>query len=229
MGKKFVIGDIHGAFRALHQCMDRSSFDFEHDTLICLGDVCDGWPETRACLDLLMEIKNLIYLLGNHDTWTMSWMDTGCMEEIWLLQGGKATIQSFEKPVPEMYRQFFQRALPYHEDGDRLFVHAGFDPQQPIHAQPLTTLIWDRALANACLDLHRMGLHQPLTPYREVYIGHTPVPTEEPLHAGGIWMMDTGGGWSGKLSMMNLETYKIYQSDWVPQLYPEAPGRQKWR
>ncbi len=49
MGKTFVIGDIHGAYRALRQCLERSTFDFEKDRLICLGDVCDGWPETKAC------------------------------------------------------------------------------------------------------------------------------------------------------------------------------------
>ncbi len=47
MGRTFVIGDIHGAYRALRQCLDRADFDYESDHLICLGDVCDGWPDTK--------------------------------------------------------------------------------------------------------------------------------------------------------------------------------------
>lgn len=37
--REFVIGDIHGAYRALRQCLTRSDFNYDHDHLICLGDV----------------------------------------------------------------------------------------------------------------------------------------------------------------------------------------------
>jgi len=46
MGRTLVIGDIHGAYKALVQCLERSGFDKEKDTLITIGDVCDGWHET---------------------------------------------------------------------------------------------------------------------------------------------------------------------------------------
>ena len=45
------MGDIHGAYRALRQCLQRAQFDDENDHLICLGDVCDGWPETKAVIE----------------------------------------------------------------------------------------------------------------------------------------------------------------------------------
>ena len=83
MGRQFVIGDIHGAYRALIQCMERARFDRDTDSLICLGDVCDGWPETRRCVDELLTIPNLVYVLGNHDTWLLKWMKTGDVENIW--------------------------------------------------------------------------------------------------------------------------------------------------
>ena len=44
MGRRIVCGDIHGAHLALLQCLERSNFDFENDTLILIGDVVDGWP-----------------------------------------------------------------------------------------------------------------------------------------------------------------------------------------
>jgi serine/threonine protein phosphatase 1 len=39
--------------------------------------------------------------------------------------------------------------------------------------------------------------------------------------------MDTGAGWQGKLSMMNIDTKEIFQSDPVPDLYPKYRGRAK--
>jgi serine/threonine protein phosphatase 1 len=38
-------------------------------------------------------------------------------------------------------------------------------------------------------------------------------------------MMDTGAGWSGTLSMMNIETKEVFCSDPLPQLYPGIKGR----
>jgi len=58
--------------------------------------VCDGWPETRQAIDELLKIKNLTYILGNHDFWTLEWMREGVAEEIWLSQGGDATVNSYK-------------------------------------------------------------------------------------------------------------------------------------
>ena len=41
-GRRFAIADIHGNNRALLQVLHRCNFDYENDTLICLGDVVDG-------------------------------------------------------------------------------------------------------------------------------------------------------------------------------------------
>jgi fructose-1,6-bisphosphatase len=53
-----------------------------------LGDVCDGWPDTKWCIDELLKIKNITYVWGNHDQWTRNWMKTKIVEEIWRSQGG---------------------------------------------------------------------------------------------------------------------------------------------
>jgi serine/threonine protein phosphatase 1 len=47
--RAFVIGDLHGAYKALEQCLDRSGFDYENDVLIQLGDIADGYPEVYEC------------------------------------------------------------------------------------------------------------------------------------------------------------------------------------
>jgi serine/threonine protein phosphatase 1 len=38
-------------------------------------------------------------------------------------------------------------------------------------------------------------------------------------------MMDTGAGWSGVLSMMDIDTKRVFISEHVPSLYPGVKGR----
>jgi serine/threonine protein phosphatase 1 len=224
---RFVIGDIHGAHRALLQCLQRAHFKYETDLLIALGDVCDGWPETRQAVDELLKIKNLKFILGNHDYLTLQWMQFGLKHEEWLDQGGPATLQSYNEIAIEAHKNFFEGAYPYLIIENTLFVHAGFNPLKRIEEQSLEQFLWDRTLARIAIDFYNKGIEAPLTVYDEVYIGHTPIGLGRPLHACGIWLMDTGAGWSGVLSLMNIDTKEVFTSDPVPSLYPGVTGRKQ--
>jgi serine/threonine protein phosphatase 1 len=226
MSKTFVIGDIHGAHKALLQCLQRSHFNYETDHLICLGDVCDGWPETRQAIEELMKIKKLTYILGNHDFWTLEWMRDGFADEVWLEQGGNATVLSYSGAVPTTHQHFLENALPYLKLNNDLFVHAGIDPLAPVESQTIQTFLWDRKFAQTALLLHNKSAHANLTGFDNVYIGHTPI-AAPPIRACEVWLMDTGAGWSGKLSMMNIATNEIFMSDPVPNLYAGIEGRKK--
>jgi serine/threonine protein phosphatase 1 len=81
--KTYVIGDIHGGYRALVQVLERSGFDYENDKLISLGDVCDGWSQTAECFEHLFTIKNLIYIKGNHDEWTQRFLKSIPQNNAW--------------------------------------------------------------------------------------------------------------------------------------------------
>ena len=67
--KTFVMGDVHGAYKALKQCLERASFDYQNDCLIQLGDIADGGNEVYECVEELLKIKNLVAIKGNHDDW----------------------------------------------------------------------------------------------------------------------------------------------------------------
>jgi serine/threonine protein phosphatase 1 len=226
MSKTFVIGDIHGANRALVQCLERSGFNYASDHLICLGDVCDGWPETKQAIDELMKIKNLTYILGNHDYWTLEWMREGVDDNIWVEQGGAATIQSYSDGVPIEHIEFLEQAKPYLILNNNLFVHAGIDWRVPIERQTMQFFLWDRTMARTAMANQTKSPHKNLTIYNEVYIGHTPI-ADPPQRMCEIWFMDTGAGWSGKLSMMDIHSKEIFMSDPVPELYPGIAGRSK--
>jgi serine/threonine protein phosphatase 1 len=46
-----------------------------------------------------------------------------------------------------------------------------------------------------------------------------------PLRYCEVTDLDTGGGWEGKLTIMDLDTREFWQSDFVYTLYPEEKGR----
>lgn len=75
--KTYAIGDIHGAYKALIQCFKRAKFDYKQDRLIVLGDVCDGYPDVKQCIDELLRIKHCDLVIGNHDMWSLDWVLRG--------------------------------------------------------------------------------------------------------------------------------------------------------
>lgn len=228
MPKTFVIGDIHGAHRALLQCFEKSKFNRDEDTLICLGDVADGWPETNQAIEELLKVKNLIYVLGNHDFWTLEWMISGYPEDTWLEQGGQATIDSYHSKAPDEHVQFLKQAKPYHIHKNKLFVHAGIQMDRLLEEQGIQTFLWDRSFARLAKRQHAIDRNKQLTQFDAVFIGHTPIPDPHPIQYCEVWMMDTGAGWSGRLSMMDIDTLESFVSDPIPKLYPGVTGRTKF-
>ncbi|MDO8736073.1 MAG: metallophosphoesterase [Thermoleophilia bacterium] len=225
--KTFVLGDIHGAYRALIQVFKRSGFDAQKDRLIFLGDVVDGWSQVPESIEELMRVKNLIHLLGNHDNWALDWMLEGFRPDIWIEQGGLSTMQAYAsrewRAKKKEHRDFLRKArLKFLDEENRLYVHAGIDIMKSLDEQKASYLIWDRML---------FDWTEGVPDYREIFIGHTVTLTEDtdkPLHFGekdNIWRLDTGAGYYGKLTIMDVETKDYWQSDPVTELYPDEPGR----
>jgi serine/threonine protein phosphatase 1 len=129
--------------------------------------------------------------------------------------------------VPKAHLDFFNHAVPYYLLGNKLFVHAGIDLHRPLEQQDVQVFSWDRTLVQKAWNLFAKEISVKLTNFDEVYIGHTPIPFEWPIRSCEIWMMDTGAGWSGVLSLMDIETKTVFTSDRVPSLYPGVKGRTK--
>lgn len=237
--KTFVIGDIHGAHKALVQCLERSGFNKKEDKLIFLGDVCDGWPDVYECVEELLTIENQIDILGNHDEWFRRWLLTGVHPDRWI-QGGLGTYKSYERNmermdpglVPIEHWKFFQHMALYHKDDERdaFFVHAGFDRYKSIadnKADDPAIFYWDRTLWDRAMFAKHDKL-QTVDDFKEIFIGHTTCSRLRkglPVKAGGIWNLDTGAGWEGKLTIMDVDTKHFWQSDIVETLYPEDTSR----
>lgn len=225
--KTYVLGDIHGAYRALTQVFERSGFDAQRDRLIFLGDAVDGWSQSPESIEELMRVKHLVHLLGNHDFWALNWLLNGKRPAIWVEQGGLATMEAYSqrewRAKKGEHLDFLMKGrLKFLDEENRLFVHAGIDPRVPLDQQVETDLVWDRML---------FDLVDGVPDYKEIFIGHTVTLTEgtdKPLQFGekdNIWRLDTGAGYYGKLTIMDVETKEYWQSDPVTELYPDEPGR----
>ena len=227
--RKFVIGDIHGAYLAFEQCLKRAGFSNESDQLICLGDLSDGYPQTYEVLDRLAKIKKLILIKGNHDLWLLDWLKTNAADSSWFLQGGMATVQSLKsKPIHQKHMTCLESALLYYEDDNQLFVHAGILPKKKISKQDERIFLWDRDLAFEVIKRYQTGKHTKLSSYDKIYIGHTPLSKwgiYKPLDCCGVIFMDTGAGWGHPLSMMEIASGELIQSDPVRELYPGVTPR----
>jgi serine/threonine protein phosphatase 1 len=229
-GRRFVIGDIHGAHKAFIDCLEGVDFDYDRDLLICVGDVCDGWPETKESIDEMLKMKNLVYLLGNHDKWGFEWFVRGAQPDIWTSQGGNATMHSYREGIPNAHVNFMKRAEYYHiMDNNKAFVHGGFDPSKEIYAQDPDIFLWDRSLLYEAIENNEKGNSKNLTSFDEVYVGHTPtikLGVRKPVKFGEIWMMDTGAGWNtGVLTIMDIDSKEQFISNPVESYYPNWPGR----
>ena len=229
--KRFVIGDIHGGHKALVQCLERSKFDLAKDFLISLGDICDGWPEVDKVIDELLRVQNLKVVLGNHDAWTLQWIQDGWEEDIWTSQGGLATMQSYQldrRHVPESHVHLLQNAVLFIELDNKLFVHGGINPSLGMAKQDPELLMWDRDLLNDAIRISKITSEHRYGKWDDIFVGHTTTEvyqTLKPIHACNVWAVDTGCGWSGKLTIMDIDSHEYWQSDLVPGLYPHIQGR----
>ncbi|MDO8604023.1 MAG: metallophosphoesterase [bacterium] len=225
--RTFVIGDIHGGYKALVQCLDRSKFDFEKDRLISLGDVADGWPEVAECFEELMEIKNLVMVRGNHDNWLLDYLRFEETPDIWITQGGRNSFASYQKnsELKEKHRDFLMKTpYSYVDEKNRLFVHGGLNRKFPIGEQSAEDLMWNRDLWYESEHYSSAGDPVFVTEFDTVFVGHTSIwkTSQVPLKSGNVWFLDSGGGWEGKLSLMNVDTEEVFQSDLLEELYPKG-------
>lgn len=244
MSRTLVIGDIHGGLKALIQVLQKAAIQPD-DIIIFLGDYVDGWSESPGVLDFLIalsEQQNCIFIKGNHDELLLDWLENrheNLNEKVWFKHGGKATVDAYSTISDDKKQQhiaFLKSLQNYYLDAEnRLFIHAGFTNMNGVLQEFFPKLMyWDRTLWEValCLDdrIDKSSLIYPkrLKIYSEIFIGHTPVSKTKivaPLCKNSVWNLDTGAGFSGVLTIMDITTKVFWQSDVLPELYPNELGR----
>jgi serine/threonine protein phosphatase 1 len=240
--KTYVIGDLHGGYRGLMQCLEKVNFDYEHDRLISVGDLCDGWSETHLIFDEVRKIKKFIHVIGNHDEWSLIGLKRGnklssiINNQAWLSQGGQATKDSYDsldENGQKAFIELLEKALPYYiDEKNRLYVHAGYNRELSIEDPEYTPewevsssdLWWERRM----WDNMTNGFVDDDPRYNKVFIGHTPTilrGTDQPININNVWNIDTGAAFYGPVTIMDVDTNEYWQSDYVFKLYPKETGR----
>lgn len=263
-----VIGDIHGARRALEEVLQLSEYDRRNDHLVFLGDLVDGWPESREVIDFVLNLKrsnsNRVHLIrGNHDEWLTRFLAAAIDDLIeykdpeaaskfnptWWNQGGEATYNSYDWNDKDQFTEHYEllcsqkNALMF-PDIRYLFVHGGWDKDLGFEATAKLDkhqLYWDREIwKSACMSEFYARIYNQVRRsvhigYDKIFIGHSDVAylsnifeeaaQRKPVKALNMYNVDTGAGYDGKLTIMDVETLQFWQSTKVKDLYPDCEGR----
>lgn len=227
--KTYVIGDIHGNYKAFMQCIQRSGFNSSEDTLISLGDIVDRYPESARCVEFCRTIHNFVWVAGNHDNYFKRWLESNFSVEdpVWIVEGGDTTIHSYfdetegeyDYELLNKHREFAEVMVPYHIDHkNNLFVHGGINWNYPVDKQPNTEIYyWDRDTYWSWANTHEKNGTK--FPFRNVFIGHTPTQSLVPVKKANLWNLDQGAGHNGRLTIMDVNTFEYWQSDTFAEGY----------
>ncbi len=219
----YVIGDIHGRadlLDGLHDQIERdaaTATDLDH-SIIYLGDLIDGGPDSRQVLDLVLGPAPVgirkIALMGNHERMMLDFLERPETGQRWLDIYGRACLTSYgvdappgtlrpdqlaaasselHASLPDEHLRFLQSLPLSHSLGDYLFVHAGIRPGVPLSRQDPNDLIWIRHEF-----LRSRAAHEKV-----IVHGHsfTRVPRVRAHRIG----LDTGAFFTGRLTCLILQ------------------------
>jgi serine/threonine protein phosphatase 1 len=191
----------------------------------------------------------VIFIRGNHDNWCQDWLNMGHSPIIWTEQGGKATLESYVRTgllVEQSHKDFFNNLLNWYiDENNNIFIHGGWDYKSdefptsalyPVNAgADAKECHWDRSLlknAAAVEIFAKKGMHdynkkvkKALDQFNKVFIGHTATSSHLPEKFYNLWNIDSGCGWSGKLTVMDVDTEEYWQSEFSKEHYPDEKGR----
>lgn len=253
--RTLVVGDIHGALKSLQDVLIKCKYDPDKDKIIFIGDYVDGWGESAELVDYLIGIKNkahfnykgddkVIFIRGNHDNWCQDWLNRGLTPIMWTEQGGKATLESYVRTgllTEQSHKDFFDSLSDYYIDKEnRIYIHGGWAYREdPFPKSAMYNVMagiyakechWDRSLLAGAASASHGGRHNDnvfnaTKDFKEVYIGHTSTKDYLPIQLCNLWNIDSGCGWSGKLTILDVDTKEYWQSDYSKNFYPDEKGR----
>lgn len=234
-----VLGDQHGALKAVKQVLERCKFNPNEDLLINLGDVVDRGAESAELVQFYIELAEEclykpLFIRGNHCDYCHKWLKSGEISMEWLVSGGTETIESYIRTGyldSEEHLNFFNEMFDFYIDTkNRGYVHAGFTSHQGLGYDSPHTYYWDRSLWSFANTEHNTfdveARMEIFNAHEEVFIGHTPtliLNETVPIKRCNIWNLDTGAGYAeGRLTIMDTNSKEIWQSDIIEELYPDT-------
>lgn len=201
----FAIGDIHGCYPQFCALLDKLKLA-KTDKLVLLGDYVDRGLQSKEVLDKIIELKEsgfeVVPLLGNHEYMMLQTIQQPQYFDMWMINGGWSTLQSFgcENPneIDDEYIDLLSDMPLYHVSDNFIFVHAGFDDEVEDPYSNKEAMLWSRKEEyNKAFIKEHIVLH-----------GHTPIPVEKlrsNLKSGhNVINIDTGCVYTHRAELGNL-------------------------
>jgi len=237
----YAVGDVHGCLRQMLEAAAWAASDAEArgavGRLVFLGDYVDRGTDAPGVVEALMAgprdpHMEWLPLRGNHDDMLAKvWHDPGHpLAGQWWEHGGQHTLMNYGwdpllDPVPRHLGEWipeshaaFLGSLPlFHEDEDRIYVHAGLRPGVPLAEQTEKDMLWIRKdFLNSDWDFGKTVVH-----------GHTPHRRNPDVRPGRV-NIDTGCFATGVLACAAFDPEarepRIWTSGGIPrESFSESP------
>lgn len=230
--RTFILGDVHGAYRALQCVLNKVEFEYNVDKLIFIGDIADGWGEFDKCLNLFQSIGNFTAIVGNHDIFIRNYIKSGVIDKRWMMQGGVKTVEMLakDKHLRDLFELYFANSKYYTIENNNFICHAGFNLGSMMNSIDDITFATNRSLYKTMVKADRCGekvlFDYSLGYFNRVIIGHTPTHKHIPFISNQCINIDTGAGKFGKLTLYNLDENTYIQSKFVKSYYKKP--HKKW-
>ncbi|VAX42267.1 hypothetical protein MNBD_PLANCTO02-186 [hydrothermal vent metagenome] len=166
--RTIAIGDIHGCDVALETLLTMIQ-PVANDIIIVLGDVIDRGPDSKKCVEQLLELKekcHFVYIMGNHEEIMLEEYANPANPTGWRTYGGKEMLESYGgdfDAIPEGHIEFFQSGMDYWETETELFIHASLEPGVDLENQIHEWLRW----------VHLTGFESSPIEGKRIICGHT--------------------------------------------------------
>lgn len=210
--KLFGIGDVHGCYDLLIKALDWIEAQAPDGAeVVFVGDIVDRGPKSREVVELLMRGPRRLQdvwqpIMGNHEVMMLLAFDDRRMWDVhhWLINGGEATLASYEKTnakgpvdfkaVPAAHIEWIRSLPVFHETKNHWFVHAGLYPDTNPRNEDREVLLWSRKWWDAGYGSYE----------RHVVFGHTPF-RQGPLLLPHCTGLDTGACFGYALTVAEFD------------------------
>lgn len=220
----YVISDIHGCYDKYIKMLELIELS-DNDTLYVLGDVIDRGPDGIKILFDMMKRKNVIPIIGNHESMALGIMRTSSdgyddtydtkAYITWMYNGGTPTFDAFmslNAAERRQIRNYIDSFMIYAmvTVGGRNFhlshTLPEYDPDKDIHDVTYLEFIWGEPDYDMVYDENTLFV-----------TGHTPTGFIDPEYEGRIWRknnhiaIDCGAVFdNGRLGCIRLDDLKEF-------------------
>lgn len=216
-----AVGDIHGHLLALDSLI-RWIAPAGHDRLVFLGDYVSRGPDSAGVVQRVIELSDacqVIALKGNHEEMLLDALKSEREFENWMSCGGQAALASYDGDlnlIPPRHLEFFRGLHRFCETESHFFIHANYAPNWRLEDHDSRTAFW------LSLD----DLPRPHYSGKVAVVGHTPQMDGNILDLGYLNCIDTGCGFGGLLTALEVQTGQVWQVDQAGNRIKQQRGKQ---